>query len=75
MPRHRGCESAGIDSNPRVLGGGSVSTPRKTPRVCLKSTCAATLIWPKSAASQSDLSSSLAAASSESPLPLSSATV
>ena len=44
-----------MDSNPRVLGGASVSTPRKTPRVCLKSTCAATLIWPKSAALHSDL--------------------
>ncbi len=75
MPRHSGCESAEMLSKPRVLGGAAVRTPRKTPRACLKSIWAATLIWPKSAASHSDLSSSLAAASRESPPPLSSATV
>ena len=36
MPRHSGCESAGMDSKPRVLGGASVSTPRKTPRRVLE---------------------------------------
>ena len=29
MPRHNGCESAGIDSKPRVFGGASVSDASK----------------------------------------------